>query len=169
MRLYDQAGAVPRVVRRTAGARPMAWLYGHIQEPLDRFVYRRTSGKATLTSWLGDVELTMLTTTGAKSGQERTHVVLGLGDGARVVVVASNYGRPHHPAWYHNLCANPRASIVVGGVARAVIATELHGQERERYFQRGIDIYPGFSSYRRRAHRRIPVLALDPASRTLPR
>ena len=50
MRLYDQAGVVPRVVRRTAGARPMAWLYGHVQEPLDRFVYRRTSGKATLTS-----------------------------------------------------------------------------------------------------------------------
>ncbi|MEV0297832.1 nitroreductase/quinone reductase family protein [Nocardia sp. NPDC050710] len=141
----------------------MAWLYGHIQEPLDRFVYRRTSGKTTLTSWLGDVEVAMLTTTGAKTGRERTHVVLGLVNGDRVVVVASNFGRPHHPAWYHNLRGNPRASIVIGGVSREVIAHELHGEQRERYYQRGIDIYPGFTHYRRRAHRRIPVLALDPA------
>jgi hypothetical protein len=98
MKLYDQVGVVPRLVRRTAGTRPMAWLYGHIQEPLDRFVYRFTSGRTTLTSLLGDVEMTMLTTTGAKTGLARTHVVLGMLDGDRVVVVASNYGRRQHPA-----------------------------------------------------------------------
>ena len=162
MKRYDEAGAFPRLIRRTGGTRPMAWLYGHIQEPLDRFVYRRTSGRATLTSWLGDVEMTMLTTTGAKTGQERTHVVLGLPDGDRVIVVASNYGRQHHPNWYHNLIANPRASIEIRGVSRDVIAHELDGAERERYYQRGIDLYPGFTLYQRRAHRRIPVLALEP-------
>ena len=61
----------------------MAWLYGHIHEPLDHFVYRRTSGRATLTTWLGDVEMAMLTTTGAKTRQRRNHVVLGLVDGER--------------------------------------------------------------------------------------
>ena len=162
MKRYDEAGAFPRLIRRTGGTRPMAWLYGHIQEPLDRFVYRRTSGRATLTSWLGDVEMTMLTTTGAKTGQERTHVVLGLPDGDRVIVVASNYGRQHHPNWYHNLIANPRASIEIRGVSREVIAHELDGAERERYYQRGIDLYPGFTLYQRRAHRRIPVLVLEP-------
>ena len=88
MKLYQQTGAFPRLIRRTAGTRPMAWLYGHIQEPLDRFVYRRTSGRATLTSWLGDVEMTMLTTTGAKTGQERTHVVLGAGQGSALFAFA---------------------------------------------------------------------------------
>jgi deazaflavin-dependent oxidoreductase (nitroreductase family) len=141
----------------------MAWLYGHIQEPLDRFVYRFTSGRTTLTSLLGDVEMTMLTTTGAKTGLARTHVVLGMLDGDRVVVVASNYGRRQHPAWYHNLIANPRATIVIGGATREVVARELTGDERERYYRRGVDIYPGFPLYRRRAHREIPVLALDPA------
>ena len=166
MKLYQQTGAFPRLIRRTAGTRSMAWLYGHIQEPLDRFVYRRTSGRATLTSWLGDVEMTMLTTTGAKTGQERTHVVLGLADGDRVIVVASNYGRQHHPNWYYNLMANPRAAIEIGGVSREVVAHELDGAERESYYQRGIDIYPGFVHYRRRARRRIPVLALDPVTQS---
>ncbi|MET0758565.1 MAG: nitroreductase/quinone reductase family protein [Mycobacterium sp.] len=166
MKVYQQTGALPRLIRRTGGTRPMAWIYGHIQEPLDRFIYRCTAGRATLTSWLGDVEMAMLTTTGAKTGRERTHVVLGLPDGDRVVVVASNYGRPHHPNWYYNLLANPRASIEIGGVARRVVAHELDGAERERCYQRGVDVYPGFTLYQRRVRRRIPVLALDPVPKS---
>jgi deazaflavin-dependent oxidoreductase (nitroreductase family) len=65
-------------------------------------------------------------------------------------------------AWYHNLRANPRASIEIRGVSRDVAGRELKGEERERYYQQGIDIYPGFTLYRRRANREIPVLALDP-------
>ena len=91
-------------------------------------------------------------------------MVLGLPDGDRVVVVASNYGRPHHPNWYYNLLANPRASIEIGGVARRVVAHELDGAERERCYQRGVDVYPGFTLYQRRVRRRIPVLALDPGT-----
>jgi deazaflavin-dependent oxidoreductase (nitroreductase family) len=163
MNLYDQTGAFPRFIRRTAGTRPMAWLYGHIQEPLDRLVYRLTSGRATLTSWLADVEMTMLTTTGANTGLPRTHVVLGLADGERVVVVASNFGRQHHPAWYYNLKANPRATVEVRGVAREMVAHELHGTERERLYMWGVGVYPGFTLYQRRAQREIPVFALDPA------
>jgi deazaflavin-dependent oxidoreductase (nitroreductase family) len=162
MKRYNQIGAFPRMIRRTAGARPMAWVYGHIQEPLDRLVYRLTSGRATVTTWLGDVEMTMLTTTGAKTGLPRTHVVLGMPDGERVIVVASNYGRHHHPAWYHNVIVHPAATIEIGGVTREVVARDLKGEERERYYHRAVDIYPGFTLYQRRAQREIPVLALDP-------
>ena len=164
MKPYDQVGPFPRFIRRTAGTRPMAWLYGHIQEPLDRLVYRLTDGRATLTTWLGDVEMTMLTTTGAKTGLPRSHVVLGMADGERLVVVASNFGRQRHPSWFYNLKANPRATVVVRGVAREVVAHELHGAERERCYVRGVDIYPGFTLYEQRADREIPVLALDPAA-----
>jgi deazaflavin-dependent oxidoreductase (nitroreductase family) len=161
---YSQTSVFPRMIRRTAGSRPMAWLYGHIQEPLDHLVYRCTSGRTTLTSWLGDVEVAMLTTTGARSGEARTHVVLAIPDGERLVVIASNYGRQRHPAWYHNLKADPRASIEIAGIARDVVAHELLGADRERYYQRGVDVYPGFTLYRRRARREIPVLAFDPVS-----
>jgi deazaflavin-dependent oxidoreductase (nitroreductase family) len=162
MKRYNQIGFLPQIVRRTGGTRPMAWLYGHVQEPLDHLVYRCTSGRATLTTWLGDVEMAMLSTTGARSGETRKHVVLAIPDGERLVVIASNYGRQRHPAWYYNLRANPRSSIEIGGVARDVVAHELHGAEREHYYRRGVDVYPGFTLYRRRVNREIPVLALDP-------
>jgi deazaflavin-dependent oxidoreductase (nitroreductase family) len=163
MKAYAETGRFVRAVRRTAGTRPMALMYRHIQEPIDRLVYRLSSGRTTASSYLASVELTILTTTGAKTGRQRTHPVLGLPDGDRIIVIASNWGRPHHPAWYHNLRAHPRASIVRNGVSREVEARELEGEERERCYQRGIEFYPPFIHYRRWAgERRIPVLALEP-------
>ena len=151
-----------RAVRRTAATRPLALLYGRIQQPADTFVFRLTSGRATLSSWLAGVELAMLTTTGARSGLPRTLPLLALDDGDAVVVIASNFGRPRHPSWYHNLRARPQASVVVRGVTRAVKARELDGAERDRHFARAVAIYPGFERYRRWAGRRIPVIRLEP-------
>lgn len=89
--------------------------------------------------------------------------MLGLPDGADLIVIASNFGRPHHPSWYHNLRANPRATIEVGGVRREVVAHELEGSDRERGYQRGEEVFPGLTHYPRRARPRpIPVLRLTP-------
>jgi len=141
----------------------MARLYGRIQQPTDMLVHRVTGGRATLSSWLAGVELVMLTTTGARSGLARTLPVLGLRDGEAIVVIASNFGRPRHPAWYHNLRAHQRASVTVDGVTQALEARELAGAERERQFRRAAAIYPGFEHYRRwAAPRRIPVVRLEP-------
>ena len=41
----------------------------------------------------------MLTTTGAKTGQQRVWPVLGVPDGDNLVVMASNWGQRQHPAW----------------------------------------------------------------------
>ena len=161
--VYEEAGRFRRAVRRTAATRPMARLYGHIQQPADTLVHRVTGGRATLSSWLAGVELVMLTTTGARTGRRRTLPVLGLRDGAALVVIASNFGRPRHPAWYHNLRAHPRASVTVDGVTRTLEARELAGAERDRQFRRAAAIYPGFEYYRRwAAPRRIPVVRLEP-------
>jgi deazaflavin-dependent oxidoreductase (nitroreductase family) len=141
----------------------MAKLYGVIQQPVDRFVYRLTRGRTTASSRLGGVTITMLTTTGARSGKPRTLPVLGLPDGDDMIVIASNFGRRRHPSWYHNLLANPGATIVFDGISRPVTAHELSGPERERAYRRGEEIYPGFSHYPRwAANRKIPVLRLTP-------
>ena len=163
MEAYLKSRRVHKVVRRTAATRPMALLYGVIQEPLDRLVYRVTHGATTLSSWLADVEIAMLTTTGARSGRRRTLPVLALRDGEDMILIASNFGRARNPAWYYNLRADPCATIVVDGVAREVVADELDGAERERAYERGEEIYPGFTRYRRwAANRRIPVLRASP-------
>jgi deazaflavin-dependent oxidoreductase (nitroreductase family) len=167
MDTYRHSGLFRRLVRRTAATRLMAKIYGVIQQPLDRLVYRLTRGRTTTSSWLAGVQITMLTTTGAKSGQPRTLPVLCLPDGEEMILIASNFGRPHNPAWYHNLRANPRATIVFEGTSREVTTRELSGAERERDYRRGEEIYPGFTHYRRwAANRQIPVLRLEPLSGT---
>jgi deazaflavin-dependent oxidoreductase (nitroreductase family) len=160
---YRQTSVFHRLVRRLAGTRLMAKIYSLIQEPIDRLVYRLSKGSTTASSWLGDVKITMLTTTGAKTGRVRTLPVLGLPDGDEMIIIASNFGRRRNPAWYHNLRANPRATVVYDGVTRDMEARELSGDERERDYARGEEIYPGFVYYKRWAqNREIPVLRLTP-------
>ena len=161
MQPYQQARLVRRLVRRSAGTRPMAKLYGVIQQPLDRLVYRLTGGRATASSWLSGIEISMLTTTGARTGRPRTLPVLALPDGEDAILIASNFGRPHHPSWYHNLRANPHATLVTAGVTRRLVASELGGTDRERCYARAEAIFPPFTQYPRWAGtRRIPVLRL---------
>jgi deazaflavin-dependent oxidoreductase (nitroreductase family) len=163
--MYEHRKANPfrRVVRVTAAWRPMSWFYARTLHHIDRLVYRLTRGRATFASWVAGLPIVMLTTTGAKSGRRHTCPLVALPDGDSLVVIASNYGQYRNPAWYHNLCANPRATIRFEGVTREVVAQELEGDERERHYNRGIDIYPGWTQYRTRAsHRRIPVMELTP-------
>ena len=160
---YERLGAFQRGLGRTAATRPMAWLSVRTLHHIDGLVYRVTRGRTTFSSLASGLPVVMLTTTGARTGERRTLPVLALRDGETLVVIASNFGQPHHPGWYHNLRAHPRAAITVDGVTREFEARELAGAERERCFQLGIEVNPGWVQYRRRvAHRRIPVLRLTP-------
>ncbi len=79
--------------------------------------------------------LLLLTTVGAKSGQPHTTPLAYRTDGERLLVFAADQGAPRHPAWYHNLAANPAVTVELGRERlpmRAVIAT---GEERERLFR----------------------------------
>jgi deazaflavin-dependent oxidoreductase (nitroreductase family) len=164
MYAYAETGPLRRAVRRVAGTRGVSWVNARTLHHADRLIYRLTGGRATLSSWLTGVPIVMLTTTGAKSRERRTLPVLGFPYGGRLIVIASNYGRPHNPAWYHNLRAHPRASVTVDGVTREVEAREIAGEERDRCYQRGVEIYPAWEQYERWAsNRRIPVVRLDPA------
>jgi deazaflavin-dependent oxidoreductase (nitroreductase family) len=163
MYAYKEATQFQRIVRRTAGTRPLRWLYIRIQQRLDRYLYWLTGGRTTVSSWLSGLPVIMLTTVGSRTGQQRTIPVLALIDGERIVVIASNYGQRNHPAWYYNLLAHPRASVTVDGVTYEVEAHELTGEESERYFQQAIEWYPPFINYRQWAvDRRIPVIKFDP-------
>ena len=128
MESYRQSRPFHRLMRRIAATRLMARIYAVIQTPLDRLVYRLTRGSTTASSWLGGVEITMLSTTGAKTGSTRTSPVLCIPDGEDTILIASNYGRPHNPSWYYNLRAHPYASIVTAGTSREVVAEELSGR-----------------------------------------
>src|SRR5438445_9301252 len=91
--------------------------------------------------------LMLLTTVGARSGEERISPVMYHRDGERFVVVASKGGAPDNPAWYHNLKANPLATVEVGTESGTetfeVRAQEAVGGERERMFAERFAIAPG--------------------------
>jgi len=157
-----------RLLRRSAATPAGSWFYARTLHHIDRAVYRLSRGRVTFSSWAAGLPVVMLTTTGAKSGIRRTVPVLGIREGDDVVVVASNYGQRHAPAWYHNLRARPRATIALDGVTREVEPVELRGEDYERYARQARDIYAGFESYQQRAGREIPIIRLRAIGRPQP-
>ena len=161
---YERANPLQKAMRRAAATGPGARLLAALQHRIDRPLYRLTGGRHTLGSLLAGLPVVMLTTTGARTGRPRTVPVLGLPTSEGLVVVASNYGRERDPAWCRNLRAQPAAEVAIDGRARRVRAVEADGARRERIWQEGLRVYPGWSAYARRApHRRIAVFVLEPA------
>jgi deazaflavin-dependent oxidoreductase (nitroreductase family) len=104
----------------------------------------------------------LLTSTGAKSGEQRTTPVVYQQDGERMVIFASKAGAPENPAWFHNLRANPTATVEVGPDTVEVEAVVTDGDERERLFSKQKQLMPQFVDYEQKTARQIPVVALQP-------
>lgn len=110
--------------------------------------------------WNG-VPCLVLTTTGAKSGEQRQSAMIYGRDGDRYLVVASQGGAPTHPNWYHNLTAHPEATINVGPDEIPVRAHPAEGAERDRLWKVMTDIWPNYDTYQTRTDRVIPVVVLE--------
>lgn len=105
--------------------------------------------------------LLLLHTTGAKTGQPRLTPLAYLRDGDRLVVIASYGGAPKHPAWYHNLVANPTVGVEVGAEQFYAQATVMQEPERSRLFAKMAARSPAFTTYQEKASPRvIPVVTL---------
>lgn len=82
-------------------------------------------------------------------------------------MIASNFGKQQHPAWYHNLTAHPGVSVTVEGFSRGYHADQLAGEQRERQFQMARQLNPVWPRYRACAgEAQIPVIRLDSVGRT---
>lgn len=109
--------------------------------------------------------LLLLTTTGARSGRAHTNPAVYVRDGARLLVFASNAGGPKHPAWFHNLSADPYVTVELGtpeGTVERFGATAVvtEGAERDRLYAEQAERDPGFAAYQAATDRLIPVVAL---------
>jgi F420H(2)-dependent quinone reductase len=98
---------------------------------------------------------------GAKSGVKRTSPLLYIKDGANVVIVASKGGYPKHPAWFHNVRANPDTTVQIGSERRQVRARVANAQERERLWPRAVAAYRDYARYQERTDREIPLVILE--------
>lgn len=107
--------------------------------------------------------LLLLTTTGARSGADRTTPMMFHPDSDRVVVMASNAGAPKAPDWYANVRANPAVTVEMGDETYPATATVAAGDERARLWADITGLYPFFLDHEKKANREIPLVVLTRA------
>jgi deazaflavin-dependent oxidoreductase (nitroreductase family) len=122
--------------------------------------FRAHGGKVTSGPFLGR-NLLLLTTTGARSGEPRLVPLVYTRDGDRIVIVASKGGAPTNPAWYHNLLANPVASVELGDETFAARASVVEGGDRDRLYAAHAAEHEAFAEYPKKTTRVIPVIRLE--------
>jgi deazaflavin-dependent oxidoreductase (nitroreductase family) len=121
--------------------------------------FRANAGK--VGGQFNGVPILLLHHRGAKSGTERVNPLAYQADDDHFVVFASKGGAPTNPDWYHNLRANPNASVEVGTETILVHARVAEGDERDRLWTRQKELLPGFGAYEQRTPRQIPVIVLE--------
>jgi len=111
---------------------------------------------------VADRPIVLVTIRGAKSGKLRYTPVMRVEHNGRYAMFASKGGAPEHPAWYHNLVANPHVELQDGTETKEYDARELSGDERAEWWDRGIAAYPPYAEYQTKTDRLIPVFLLEP-------
>ena len=129
------------------------------------WIYRHTGGR------LGGhvpghrgARIVLVDHVGAKSGVLRTSPMMFHEEGDVVAVVASKAGQPTHPAWFHNLMANPDTTLQIGRDVRAVRARLASEAERKRLWSKFTAFYPGYDFYVEliAGRRELPIVLLEP-------
>ncbi len=123
------------------------------------WVYQRTNGR--LGAKLLTFPAALITTTGRRSGRQRTTPTLYLRDGDRIVLPASFGGRDTNPGWYHNLKADPKVHIQIGDEHMNLLARDATQREREHYWAQLTEMYPPYREYRQTTDRVIPLVVCE--------
>jgi F420H(2)-dependent quinone reductase len=150
-----------------AGRRPSK-LVAALQNALTAvhsLLYRRSNGR--LGGTIANSPVLLLTTTGRRSGKQRTVPLLYLQDGRNVVLVASNGGAVRHPNWWLNLQTTGEAWVQIDGIRRQVKAEQASEAEKRRLWPLLTAMYPGYKRYQEITDRDIPVVILYSADKQL--
>jgi deazaflavin-dependent oxidoreductase (nitroreductase family) len=126
-------------------------------------VYRASGGR--VAGEAGNLPVLLLTTTGRRTGKQRTAPLLFIRDGDDLVVVASNGGMDWFPAWWLNLQQHSAAVIEIGRDRRDVTARKADPERRARLWPEFTRPYPGYLKYEARTTREIPLVILRPSHR----
>jgi deazaflavin-dependent oxidoreductase (nitroreductase family) len=108
-----------------------------------------------------DMPVVIVTNRGAKTGKIRKTPLMRVEHDGRYAAVASLGGAPRNPVWYYNLKANPRVQVQDGPKRFDMVAREITGDEKERWWERAVAAYPPYAEYQARTSRVIPVFVLE--------
>ncbi|HMJ95723.1 MAG TPA: nitroreductase family deazaflavin-dependent oxidoreductase [Thermoleophilaceae bacterium] len=155
-----QLNGIERLGERFAQSKAGSWFYINIAMRVDRVLLPLSRGRLSIS--VGQ-QVGMLESVGAKSGEPRRTPLTFIRDQDHVVLIASKGGAPRHPAWLHNLRANPRVKFLgPGGATGEFVAREAEGDERARLWDEAVDYYAGYATYKVRAGKReIPIVVLE--------
>jgi deazaflavin-dependent oxidoreductase (nitroreductase family) len=154
---------IRRVFLRAAATGVGSRVFRAVAPRLDRAVGRLTDGRWTVTELIAPT--LVLTTTGRRSGLPREQPLLYVDVEDGWAVVGTNWGQAHHPAWTHNLLAEPSATARVRGRTTPVVARLTEGAERDELWRHFQQFGPLFPSYEERIgeDREIRLFVLEPA------
>jgi deazaflavin-dependent oxidoreductase (nitroreductase family) len=142
---------------------PGGKLLARLIEPMGRRMiesYRKTSGQGRMFKMMKR-PIVLLTTKGARSGQERTVSLNGFEDGDAWLIVASKGGAATHPAWFKNMVEHPDDIwLEVGSRKMKVRGDSLAGREREEALARIIKLISDYAGYTKKTDREIPIVRL---------
>ncbi len=126
------------------------------------FFYRLTNGR--FGGKVQGLRVLLLTTTGRKSGKQRTTPLGYFEHDGGYVIIGSNAGFDTHPAWFQNLRSNPRATIQVSGQQFEVSAEIAGPDKRGQLWARLMELAPSYANYAKRTRREIPLVTLRPVN-----
>jgi deazaflavin-dependent oxidoreductase (nitroreductase family) len=144
-----QAGGCPEFTKGSE------MLFG--KEHVERYV--ATDG-AEGHEWQGTTTL-ILTTTGRRSGEQRSTPLIYQAHGDDLLVVASKGGADQPPSWYLNLQANPEVRVQVKGDRFTARARTASPEEKPEMWRTMTAVWPAYDDYRRKTDREIPVVVLE--------
>lgn len=139
---------------------PSTWAW--VREQVE--TYEASDGREGNTLMDTGLPIIIVTTCGAKSGKLRKFALMKVAHAGEYALVASKGGDPDHPAWYHNLKADPTAVMIQDGPEPwDAVVREVEGDERAFWWDLAVRAYPPYAEYQEKTDRRIPVLVARPA------
>src|SRR3954468_741443 len=139
-----QLNRVERLLEDFARSKVGGWYYVNVAMRVDRVLLPLTGGRISASP---GQPVCLLETVGAKSGEVRKTPLLFIPDGDRVVLIGSQAGAPRHPAWVHNMRANPRVKLLAPKRSGEYVAHEAEGEERGHLWDEAVDFYAGYATY----------------------
>jgi deazaflavin-dependent oxidoreductase (nitroreductase family) len=152
------------LMQRLGKTKMFATINKRLAPRVDLFVHRVTKGKGLVSNRL--LPALVLVHMGRKSGRELKSPLAYVPVGDAFAIVGSNFGQDHHPAWTHNLLANPDAFVETAGQRIAVRARLVDADEKAQLWPRFLEMWPAYDTYVERSGRNLRVFVLDRVATT---
>jgi deazaflavin-dependent oxidoreductase (nitroreductase family) len=124
--------------------------------------YERTGGREANTLRETGIPVIIVTSRGASSGNLRKFALMRVEHHGEYALIASKGGAPEHPAWYHNLIAEPLVMVQDGPEPADYMTSIVEGKERREWWERAVDVFPTYAEYKDKTDRIIPVFVARP-------